>query len=66
MSVDIIPPGASAVVTENHRHEGNRHPDNWDLSTEMQRDLNQVRTQQKKTLSEVTNQAERNEAATVS
>ena len=54
MSVDIIPPGASAVVTENHRHEGNRHPDNWDLSTEMQTNF-----------SEVTNQAERNEAASV-
>jgi hypothetical protein len=33
MSVEIIPPGASAVVTEGH--EGSKHPDRWDLSSQM-------------------------------
>lgn len=44
MSIEIIPPGASAVVTE-HGHgrdrgydrdcdRGSRHPDRWDLSTQ--------------------------------
>ena len=66
MTIEIIPPGASAVVTEHkHGYEGSRHPDRWDLSTEMQRDLNYVRTQAEKEFIETTNQAERNEAADV-
>jgi hypothetical protein len=56
MSIELIPPGSSAVISE-HRGHGDhdrhsRHPDNWDLSTEMQRDLNQM-----------TSQAERNAIA---
>jgi len=63
MAIEIIPAGASAVVTEKNHEHGSRHPDNWDLSTEMQRDLNHVRTQAEKEFIEVVNQAERNEAA---
>jgi hypothetical protein len=36
----VIPSGSSVVVSEKDRHhEGSRHPDRWDLSTEMQRDF---------------------------
>jgi hypothetical protein len=63
MPIEIVPAGATAVVSE--RHEHSKHPDNWDLSTEMQRDLNHVRTQAEKEFIEVSNQAERNQAANV-
>lgn len=53
MPIEILPTGTNAVVTERH-HEGSKHPNSWDLSTEMQRDF-----------IEVSNQAERNEAASV-
>jgi hypothetical protein len=61
MPIEVIPSGSTAVVTEKHSH----HPDNWDLSTEMQRDLNHVRTQAEKEFIEISNQAERNQAADV-
>lgn len=48
MPIEIVPAGSTAVVTESHH----KHPDNWDLSTEMQRDFKRV-----------TNQADRNEAS---
>jgi hypothetical protein len=51
MTIDIVPAGSTGVVTE---HRKDKHPDRWDLSTEMQRDF-----------VELTNQAERNQAATV-
>jgi hypothetical protein len=38
MTIEIIPPGSSAVVSEDHGHHdrhGSRHPDRWDLSTQM-------------------------------
>jgi|ERR1700722_4556609 len=35
--IEIIPSGSSAVVTENHKHEGSRHPDRWDLSVQAER-----------------------------
>jgi len=50
MSIEILPSDTKAVLTD-RQHD--RHPDNWDLSTEMQRDF-----------VELTNQAERNSAAT--
>jgi hypothetical protein len=63
--IEIIPAGQSAVISERDRdhHHGSRHPDHWDLSTEMQRDLNHVRDQAEKEFIEITNQAERNSAA---
>lgn len=34
MTIEVIPTGATAVVTEHHRgsHKGSRHPDRYDLS----------------------------------
>jgi hypothetical protein len=63
MTIEIVPPGSTAVVTE--RHHESKHPDSWDLSTEMQRDLAHTRVQAEKEFIELTNQAERNQAADV-
>ena len=63
MSIEIIPAGASAVVTE--RHDGSKHPDRWDLSSQMQRDSNQAASEAERKFVEMTNQAERNLARTL-
>jgi len=63
MSIEIIPAGASAVVMEKERDYGSKHPDSWDLSTQMQRDLNQVTGQAEKEFIELTNQGERGATA---
>jgi hypothetical protein len=41
MSIEIIPAGASAVVTDSD-HDGSKHPDRWDLASQAERNLARV------------------------
>jgi hypothetical protein len=65
MTIEIIPAGASAVVTEHHRDhkDGSRHPDRWDLSAQAERIAIGAADRQERFNTERVNQAERFKSA---
>jgi hypothetical protein len=67
MTIEIIPPGSSAVVTERHdrhdHHEGSRHPDRWDLSAQAERIAVAEADRSERFNTERVNQAERFKSA---